>query len=65
MKKLIIMFWKTYAKVWDLRPRMHLPKYSDWPIASCAIADSYDYPKDFKILYEWDEKGHHWIVYSR
>lgn len=65
MKKLIILFWKTYAKIWDLRPRIHLPKYSDYPIARCDIADKYEYPEGIKILFEWDEKGHHWIAFSR
>jgi len=65
MKKLIILFWKTYAKFWDLRPRLHLPKYSDYPIASTEIRDEYTYPEGIKILYEWDEKGRHWIVFSR
>jgi len=67
MKKLIILFWKTYAKFWDLRPRIFLPKYHDYPIACTPINDEgkYEYPKDIKILYEWDEKGHHWIAFSR
>jgi len=63
--KIKILFWKTFAIVWDLRPRMHLPKYSDFPIASTDIADKYEYPNGFKVLYEWDEKGRHWIVFSR
>ena len=65
MNKLIIFFWTTYAKVWDLRPRVHLPKYNDYPIAKCPIAEKYDYPPGIKVLFEWDEKGHHWIVFSR
>lgn len=65
MKKVIILFWKIYAKIWDLRPRIHLPKYSDYSIASTEIKDSYEYPKGIKVLYEWDEKGRHWIAYSR
>ena len=64
-KKLIILFWKVVAIIWDLRPRKHLPKYIDYPIASTNIADKYNYPEGYKILYEWDEKGRHWIVFSR
>ena len=44
---------------------MHLPKYYDYPIASCEIADAYEYPADIKILFEWDENGKHWIVFIR
>lgn len=65
MKKLKILFWKAVAIVWDLRPRMHLPKFYDYPIASHEISDHYEYPEGVKILYEWDEKGKHWIVFSR
>lgn len=65
MKKLKIYFWKLVAVIWDVRPRLHLPRYHDYPIASCEIADKYDYPEGIKVLYEWDEKGKHWIVFSR
>lgn len=65
MNRLQILFWKTFAKIWDLRPRMHMPKYLDYPIASTTIADSYEYPEGVKILFEWDENGQHWIVFSR
>lgn len=65
MKRVTILFWKAVAIVWDRRPRMHLPSYVDYPIASTDIADSYDYPPGVKVLYEWDEKGLHWIVFSR
>lgn len=65
MKKITILFWKTVGKIWDLRPRMHPPKYSDYPIASCNIMEEYDYPPHVKILYEWDEYGKHWIVFTR
>ena len=65
MKKLKTAFWKAYACIWDLRPRMHLPRYRDYPIASCDIAERYDYPEGIKVLFEWEEKGHHWIVFSR
>lgn len=72
MKRLIILFWRTIAVFWDLRPRMHLPKYSDYPIARCDISKVhnngvgiYFYPEGVKVLYEWDEKGYHWIVFSR
>ena len=63
--KMKILFWKIIGKVWDLRPRLHLPKYSDYPIASCDIAENYEYPDEIKVLFEWDEKGKHWIVFSR
>lgn len=65
MRKIQIIFWKAFAKVWDLRPRRHLPKYIDYPIASTEIKDAYEYPEGIKVLFEWDEKGKHWIVYSR
>ena len=65
MKKIKILFWKAVAIIWDLRPRVHLPKYADRPIASTDIADEYVYPKGVVVLYEWDEKGKHWIVVSR
>lgn len=64
-KKINILFWKTVACIWNIRPRMHLPKYIDNPIASCDITDEYAYPDGVNILYEWDEKGRHWIVFSR
>ena len=50
------------------RPRLHLPKYSDYPIASTPIIPGrkkYDYPLGVKVLYEWEEKGHRWIVFKR
>jgi hypothetical protein len=65
MKNVKILFWKFFAKFWDLRPRMHLPTYTDYPIASCEIQENYDYPEDIKVLFEWDEKGKHWVVFSR
>lgn len=68
MKKLEIIFWKTFAKFWDLRPRLHLPRYSDYPIANTPITTNkseYEYPEGVKVLFEWDEKGYHWIVFSR
>lgn len=65
MKKLQILFFKAVAMFWDLSPRLHLPRYSDYPIASTDIAESYEYPKGFKVLFEWDEKGRHWIVFAR
>ena len=67
IKQIQILFWKTYAKVLDLRPRIHLPRYSDYPIASTPINEDneYEYPKEVKVLFEWDEKGHHWIVFTR
>jgi hypothetical protein len=64
-KQLTIWFWKVVSIVWDLRPRMHIPKYSNYPIASCEIREKYDYPEGDKVLYEWDEKGLHWIAFSR
>ena len=65
MKYLQIHFWKLVAIFWDLRPRKHLPRYTDLPIASTEIADKYEYPEDVKVLFEWDEKGKHWIVFTR
>lgn len=67
MKKVKILFWKLYACLFDLRPRIHLPTYSDYPIACTEINESgvYEYPHGIKVLYEWDEKGKHWIVFSR
>jgi len=65
IKKITILFWKAVAIIWDLRPRMCLPKYKDFPIARTNIADEYLYPKGTKVLYEWDEKDYHWIVFSR
>jgi hypothetical protein len=59
------VLWKLVGKIWDVRPRLHLPKYSDYPIASCDIQEKYDYPETIKVLFEWDEKGKHWIVFSR
>jgi hypothetical protein len=68
-KKIKIMFWKTIGCIWDVRPRLHLPKYIDYPIASCDIADKYDYSTfemaGVKILFEWDENGKHWVVFTR
>lgn len=65
MKSIKIIFWKTFAKIWDLRPRKLPTRFIDYPIASCEKSDKYDYPYGVKILYEWDEKGRHWIVFSR
>ena len=65
MEKIKILFWRSVGILWDFRPRLHLPKYSDYPIASCEIADSYNYPDGIKVLFEWDEKGKHWIVFTR
>lgn len=68
-EKLKILFWKIITCIWDVRPRLHLPKYSDYPIASTDIADEYDYSSldnvGVKILFEWDEKGKHWVVFTR
>lgn len=65
MNKLSIFFWKTIGIAWDLRPRLHFPKYSTYPIASTEISNEYEYPEGVKVLFEWDEKGKHWIVFSR
>ena len=65
MKKIKIWFWKIVGVVWDFRPRLHLPKYANFPIASTDISDSYSYPENTKVLFEWDEKGKHWIVFTR
>lgn len=67
-KKIQILFWKTYAKLWDLRPRKHRGEFSDYPIASTPIVlgqKEYNYPEGVKVLFEWEEKGHHWIAFSR
>ena len=64
MRKLIILFWKCIAILWDLRLRIPF-KYKDYPIASTDIADEYSYPEGTKVLYEWDEKGRHWIIFTR
>lgn len=68
MKWIKIQFWKAVAIIWDLRPRKHLPKYRDYPIASTPIIfgqEKYDYPEGVRVLYEWEEKGHRWIVFTR
>ena len=65
MERLKILFWKTISLFWNFEPRLHLPKYSNEPILSTEIADSYTYPENCLILYEWDEKGKHWMVFSR
>ena len=64
-KKIQKLFWKTIAIFWDCSPKLHLPKYRDYPIASCEIGDEYKFPKGIKILYQWDEKGKHWIVFTK
>ena len=51
-------------KLNKLKPIKHLPKYSNYPIASMPISDKYSYPENVEILFEWNEKGHHWIVFS-
>lgn len=68
IQKLKITFWKTYAIFWDLRPRKHLPRFSDYPIASTPIVpgqDVYTYPDGVIVLFEWEERGHRWIVFTR
>jgi hypothetical protein len=68
MKKVVIWFWKTVAIAWDLRPRRCPAKFSCYPIASTPIVagqEEYPYPDGVKVLYEWEEKGHRWIVFSR
>lgn len=68
LKKIRLTFWKNYAFLWDLRPRVHLPKYTDFPIASTPIVEGqeeYSYPEGIKVIFEWEEKGHRWIVFSR
>lgn len=65
MRRLKIWFWKIVAVIWDLRPRLHLPKYKNYPIASTDIADEYEYPDGVTVLYEWDEYDKHWIVFTR
>lgn len=68
MKKLKILFWVIFAKIWGLKPRKNLPKFTDYPIAYTPIIvgqKEYVYPDGIKVLYEWEEKGHKWIVFSR
>jgi len=65
LQRMKIWFWKSYAIIFDLRPRIHIPHYTDYPIAKCNISDHYEYPIGIKVLFEWDEKGHHWIVFTR
>ena len=67
MKRIKIIFWTTVAKLLDLRPRIHLPEYKDYPIAETEIREdgSYNYPDGIIILYEWDELGKHWIAFMR
>ena len=66
LQKIQIMFWKNWAKLFDLRPTKHLPKWIYYPIISTPIKKSgkYDYPQNIEILFEWNEKGRHWIVFS-
>ena len=59
------LFWKAVAIVWDMRCRKLPVEYSTYPIASTEIKDEYEYPEGVRVLYEWDEKGLHWIVFSR
>ena len=65
MNKICIGFWKLFAIVWDVRPRIYFPRYKDYPIATTDISDEYTFPDGIKVLYEWDEKGYHWVVFSR
>jgi len=47
---------------------MHLPRFGDYPIASTPLIEGqkeYPYPEGVKVLFEWEEKGHKWIVFSR
>jgi len=71
MQKLKIWFWKTVAVLWDYRPSNLPNRYNDFPIAyrwedqSDWPFEEFEYPENVKILYEWREKGKHWIVFSR
>jgi len=68
MKKLKILFWRILAIVWDLRPSNLPKKYTDRPIAwrwEEDGVDEFEYPPHIKILYEWREKGRHWIIFTR
>lgn len=65
MNKVKILFWKVIGIIWDIKPRLHLPKYRDFPIMSTEIAEDYKYPEGIKILFTWDENGRHWCVFSR
>lgn len=59
-----IILWNIVGFFWNLRPTKHLPQYKDHAIASCKISDKYDYPEGVEVLFEWDEKGRHWIVFT-
>ena len=62
------MFWKVVGILIDIRPRKIPVEYFDRPIASTDIIlgkGEYDYPEGVVVLYEWDEKGKHWIIFIR
>jgi len=67
MKWLQILFWKTVAIIWDYRPSNLPNEYHDRPIAWRWDNEKEDieYPNHIKILYEWREKGRHWIAFTR
>jgi len=67
MKRLQILFWRTVAIVYDLRPSNLPQKYTDYPIAwrwDNGETEIY-FPENIKVLHEWREKGKHWIAFSR
>jgi len=65
--KIKLIFWKTFAVLWDYHPNRLPKKYNDHPIAWRWDygEEVFDYPPHSKILYEWREKGKHWIIYTR
>lgn len=67
MKKLQILFWKIVAILYDLRPSNLPNKYSNRPIAWRWDngEEEISYPDHIKILFQWREKGKHWVVYTR
>ena len=65
LNRIQITFWRLLAIFIDLRPRLHLPKYKDYPVAWCYMADTYIYPDNVRVIFEWDELGRHWIVFTR
>lgn len=67
MRQIKVWFWKIIAIVYDYRPSKLPNRYTDRPIAwrwDNGETD-FDYPEHIKILYEWREKGKHWIIFTR
>ena len=66
-KKIIIFFWKTVARLLDLRPRKIPSDAIDLPIAYTEdlSIDRLEYPEGIVVLYEWEEHGKKWIAFVR